>query len=110
MSENVSGNGMAPGEEVVATNLHEEEARNRWKIYTVIFAALFVLTILELYVNRIFSEKSAQVAVLVALMLAKASLVVLYYMHLRWESRVLRWLIIIPFFAAVFFLTILLWV
>ncbi len=110
MSENVSGNGMTPGEGVVTTDPHEEEARNRWKIYTVIFAALFVLTILELYVNRIFSEKSAQVVVLVTLMLAKASLVVLYYMHLRWESRVLRWLIIIPFFAAVFFLAVLLWV
>lgn len=110
MSETVTGNGMAPGEEAVVTDPHEEEARNRWKIYTVIFVALFVLTVLELYVGSLFSEKSAQVAVLVALMLAKASLVVLYYMHLRWESRVLRWLIIIPFFAAVFFLTILLWV
>ncbi|MCK4971169.1 MAG: cytochrome C oxidase subunit IV family protein [Thermoplasmata archaeon] len=110
MSETVIGNGMAPGEEAVVTDPHEEEARNRWKIYTVIFVALFVLTVLELYVGSLFSEKSAQVAVLVALMLAKASLVVLYYMHLRWESRVLRWLIIIPFFAAVFFLTILLWV
>ncbi len=110
MSENVTKNGMAPGEDLVVTDPHEEEARNRWKIYAVIFVALFVLTILELYVNRLFAEKSAQVAVLVALMLAKASLVVLYYMHLRWESRVLRWLIIIPFFAAVFFLTILLWV
>ncbi len=94
----------------MVTDPHEKEARDRWKIYTVIFVALFALTILELYVGRLLSEKSAQVAVLVALMLAKASLVVLCYMHLRWESRVLRWLIIIPFFAAVFFLTILLWV
>ena len=110
MSENVTGNGMTPGEGAVVADPHEEEARNRWKIYTVVFVALFVLTILELYVNRLFDVKSEQVAVLVALMLAKASLVVLYYMHLRWESRVLRWLIIIPFFAAVFFLAILLWV
>ena len=101
---------MTPGEGAVVADPHEEEARNRWKIYTVVFVALFVLTILELYVNRLFDVKSEQVAVLVALMLAKASLVVLYYMHLRWESRILRWLIIIPFFAAVFFLTILLWV
>jgi cytochrome c oxidase subunit 4 len=110
MSENVTGNGMAPGEGAVVVDPHEEEARNRWKIYTVVFVALFALTILELYVNKLFTEKSAQVTVLVALMLAKATLVVMYYMHLRWESRVLRWLIIIPFFAAVFFLTILLWV
>lgn len=110
MSENVAGNGMAPGEGVAVADPHEEEARNRWKIYAVVFVALFVLTILELYINRLISDKSGQVAVLVALMLAKAALVVLFYMHLRWESRVLRWLIIVPFFAAVFFLTILLWV
>ena len=110
MTETVTGNGMAPGEEAVVKDPHEEEARNRWKIYLIIFGELFALTILELYVNRLISDKAGQVTVLVALMLAKAALVVLYYMHLRWESRVLRWLIIIPFFAAVFFLAILLWV
>jgi cytochrome c oxidase subunit 4 len=88
---------------------HEREARDRWKIYTGVFVALFVLTIMELYVNRIFPESERQVGSLVALMLAKATLVVLYYMHLRWDSRVLRWLIIIPFFAAVFFVFIMIW-
>jgi cytochrome c oxidase subunit 4 len=89
---------------------HEAEARERWKIYSVVFVALFVLTILELYVNDLIDGKTPQVAALIALMMAKATLVVLYYMHLRWESRVLRWLVLLPFFAAIFFVTILLWV
>ena len=89
---------------------HEVEARGRWKIYSVVFVALFVLTILELYVGDLIEDKTPQVAALIALMMAKAMLVVLYYMHLRWESRVLRWLVLLPFLAALFFVTILLWV
>ena len=89
---------------------HDEETRERWKIYTVVFVALFVLTVLELQVNHVIDGKTAEVSVLVSLMMAKASLVVLYYMHLRWESRVLRWLVVIPLLAALFFVTILLWV
>jgi cytochrome c oxidase subunit 4 len=110
MSETVTERGM---DGVVAPNVadpHEREARDRWKIYTGVFFALFILTIMELYVGDIISEKGAQVAALVTLMMAKATLVVLYYMHLRWDSRVLRWLVLIPFFAAVFFVVILLWV
>ena len=110
MSENVTetGNTGASGADVV--DPHEAEARDRWKIYSVVFVALFVLTIVELYVADLIEGKNGQVAALVVMMMAKATLVVLYYMHLRWESRVLRWLVLIPFFAAIFFVTILLWV
>jgi cytochrome c oxidase subunit 4 len=110
MSETVNKKVMDGADGAGAVNPHEEEARGRWKIYTVVFGALFVLTILELYVNSLIEDKTGQVVVLVVLMMAKASLVVLYYMHLRWESRVLRWLVLVPFFAAIFFVSILLWV
>ena len=72
-------------------------------VYIAVFAALAVLTVLELSVNSTVSGKSLQVAALVSLMMAKALLVVLYYMHVRYESRVLRWALFMPFFAAVFF-------
>jgi cytochrome c oxidase subunit 4 len=110
MSETVTEKGLEGAGSAEPADHHEAEARERWKIYTVVFVALFVLTILELYVGDIFKEKNAQVAALIALMMAKALLVVLYYMHLRWESRVLRWLVLLPFLAALFFVTILLWV
>jgi len=110
MSETVTEKGAKGAGGAGPVDHHDTEARERWKIYTVVFAALFVLTILELYVNSLIEGKTPQVAALVSLMMAKAALVVLYYMHLRWESRVLRWLVLIPFFAAMFFVTILLWV
>jgi cytochrome c oxidase subunit 4 len=110
MSETVTEKGLEGAGGADPADHHEAEARERWKIYSVVFVALFVLTIVELYVGDIFEDKTAQVAALIALMMAKALLVVLYYMHLRWESRVLRWLVLLPFLAALFFVTILLWV
>ncbi len=110
MSETVTEKGLEGAGSADPVDHHEAEARDRWKIYSVVFVALFVLTILELQVNEVIEEKTAEVAALVALMMAKAMLVVLYYMHLRWESRILRWLVLIPFLAALFFVTIMLWV
>ena len=110
MNETVSKVVMDGADGADVVDPHEVETRDRWKIYTVIFFALFGLTIMELYVNPLIDDETGRVAALIALMLAKAVLVVLYYMHLRWESRVLRWLVLIPFFAAIFFVLILLWV
>ena len=110
MSETITEHGMKGAGSPDVADHHEQETRGRWKIYAGVFVALFVLTILELYVGTLIEEKSNQVVALISLMMAKAILVVLYYMHLRWESRVLRWVIVIPFFAAVFFVGILLWV
>jgi cytochrome c oxidase subunit 4 len=110
MSETVTETGKPGADSADLVDPHEAETRDRWKIYLFIFGALFVLTIVELYIGNLIADRDGQVAALVGLMIAKAALVVLYYMHLRWESRVLRWLVLIPFFAAVFFVTILLWV
>lgn len=109
MSETVTETRKAGAEGADLVDPHEADARDRWKIYTVVFGALFVLTIVELQVNTFIDGKGAEVASLIVLMMAKATLVVLYYMHLRWESRVLRWLVLIPFLAAIFFVTIMLW-
>ena len=68
----------------------------RHRIYITVFVALAALTVMELSVNRLVSVKSIQVELLVPMMLAKAALVVLYYMHLRYESRVLRWAVLVP--------------
>ena len=110
MSETVTERRMKGAKGADAVDPHEAELRDRWKIYSAVFFALFVLTILELYMGDLIPEETGRVAALITLMMAKAALVVLYYMHLRWESRVLRWLVLIPFFAAIFFVLILLWV
>ena len=106
MTVEVMAEGRAAGSEVAVIDPHMEEARVRWKIYLTVFFLLFALTIIELYTNKLLSDKTHRIALLVSLMLAKATLVVMYYMHLRYESRVLRWIVAVPFSSALFYVLI----
>jgi caa(3)-type oxidase subunit IV len=98
--------GKAAGPGTATIDPHLEEAAGRWKIYTTVFFLLFALTIIELYTNRIVADKTNQIVVLVILMLAKATLVVMYYMHLRYEASMLRWIALVPFLGGVFYVFI----
>jgi cytochrome c oxidase subunit 4 len=72
------------------------------KIYLTIFGALMVLTALTVWVaNFDLGPWNAIVALTIAVM--KATLVVLYFMHVRYSSR-LTWVFI---FAGLFWLIIL---
>ena len=58
--------------------------------YLAVFAALIVFTLVTVWVaNHDFGVFNTPVALLIAL--TKATLVVLYFMHVRWSSR-LVWL------------------
>ena len=68
--------------------------------YLVIVAVLAVLTLVELGVARTpLIARPAAVAALVALAVAKASLIGLFFMHLRFETRVLRLTVLGPLLA-----------
>jgi len=58
--------------------------------YLTVFAVLAVFTVVEVAVAFTAIAKSTQVVLLVALALIKASLVAMYYMHLRSEGPVLK--------------------
>lgn len=66
-----------------------------YPIYTVIFGALALLTVIELIVSNIQAEV-LRIPVLIALALAKAAMVVMYYMHLRTDSRIFTVVLMIP--------------
>jgi caa(3)-type oxidase subunit IV len=61
-----------------------------------IFAALVAFTVVEVAVSRISAARGAVVVALLLLACAKGLLVGLYFMHLRHETRVLRWTVILP--------------
>ena len=66
----------------------------------VVFAGLLVLTALELGVIRAPGVgRGAVVAALVGLAVAKASLIALFFMHLRYETRILRLTVFAPLAA-----------
>lgn len=64
--------------------------------YMRIFIFLAVLTAVEVAIAFLAIPKSVQGLVLFAFAIAKASLVALYYMHLRFEPQILRIIAIGP--------------
>ena len=75
----------------------DHEHKPNRKEYWVIFAALLILTVLEVGVAQIpgISKPLMRVS-LVAMALAKAGLVAMFYMHLKHETKVLRLTVAIP--------------
>ena len=67
-----------------------------------VFVVLAVLTAVEVGVAFTGLSKTTQVPLLIALAIAKATLVGLYYMHLRFEARVLRFIAVGPLLLVIF--------
>ncbi len=66
-------------------------------MYGAVFGVLGVLTLVELGVARTAGiPKTAVVIALVTLALAKAALIALFYMHLRFETGILRLTVLGP--------------
>ncbi len=74
-----------------------ETAHASRKQYVGIFIALAVLTALEVGLVKMPGiSKDPMVAGLVLLAITKAALVALFFMHLKWETKVMRWMVAIP--------------
>ena len=68
--------------------------------YLVVFGVLGGLTLVELGVARAPGvARAAVVLALVTLAVAKAALIALFYMHLRFETRILRLTVLGPLVA-----------
>lgn len=66
-------------------------------IYTAVFMALGVLTIIEVLTAELFADIEAiKIPVLLGIALAKALLVVIFYMHLNTDSRVFALTLALP--------------
>jgi caa(3)-type oxidase subunit IV len=78
-------------------------------IYTVIFIALALLTVIEVLAAEAFPAEggamlTVQIAILMLAALAKSVLVVTYYMHLNTDNRIFRIVMGIPFLMVVILL------
>lgn len=73
------------------------EHREVKRPYVLVFVALAVLTVVEVLVSQMGSlTNDLRITLLIISAVTKGSLVVGYYMHLRYEPR---WLLLIPFGA-----------
>jgi len=69
-------------------------------LYTVVFITLAAITIIEVIIAEVFPEGIFKTVPLVVLSLGKAVMVVLFYMHLREDSRVFAFALILPLLIA----------
>ena len=76
--------------------------------YMAVFWWLFVLTILEVGVIYTPLSKVVIAILLIAMAISKASLVALYFMHLRFERVTLGLIALSPFVLCVFLILMLL--
>lgn len=78
-----------------------EHAASNHPNYMAVFAGLAALTLIEVGVAFLGFSKTVTILILVGLALWKALLVALYYMHLRFEPRRLKVMVLAPFPLAV---------
>ena len=81
---------------------HVDPARtppNRRRTYLLVFVALAVMTAIEVFVAQ--TPGIPVVPVLLTMSLAKALLVILYFMHLRYDSRWYSLIFFSPFLLVI---------
>ena len=64
---------------------------------------LAILTFLEVGIAYIEISRSGQVVLLLAFAATKMMLVAMIYMHLRYETKVLKWILFVPIPAGILF-------
>ena len=92
----------------MATTAHAATAEHKHPNYMNIFWALAILTVAELIVIFLPFGKFANGTLLCALALAKASMVAMYFMHLKFEVRTLAMIAITPLLIATLLVFVLL--
>ena len=80
---------------------------SRGRQYLIIFFVLFVLTAVEVGVAYVRGHKVEVVVTLFALALVKAACVALFFMHLKWETKVLRATVVVPLILPVLYALVL---
>ena len=70
-----------------------------YPIYTVVYVVLAAITLIELVIGSL-PRGILATAILLALSISKAVLVVLFYMHLKEDSRIFAFALILPIFIA----------
>jgi cytochrome c oxidase subunit 4 len=73
-----------------------EHAQHGYGVYAVTWFWLLVITLAEIWVTLVHMPRGLLIFSLVVLALAKAALIMAYFMHLRWERRVVATLFSLP--------------
>jgi cytochrome c oxidase subunit 4 len=85
----------------------EHTTTSHTKTYLKIFAALGVLTIIEVLLSQSGMPVTPMVVLLIAFALVKAGLVALYFMHLHYDAKFLSIIAYAPLIVAAILITML---
>ncbi|MCX6020070.1 MAG: cytochrome C oxidase subunit IV family protein [Chloroflexi bacterium] len=85
----------------------EHAAHARHTSPVLVFVILTLFTLIEVGITLLGLPKASIVPVLLAIALVKASLVAMYYMHLRYEKIIFTLIFVLPTLFAVFLVTVL---
>lgn len=81
---------------------HSPEAHSEsTRLYWIVAGALAVVTVLEVLVTFLGLDQLVLVPILMVLSFAKGAAVVMFFMHLKGDARVFKFLFLAPFFIAV---------
>ena len=81
---------------------HEQHDHPGAMTYVMVALVLTVLTALEVAVFYIPALEVALLPILLTLTTAKFVLVVMFYMHLKMDSKIFTWVFVAPLFLAMF--------
>jgi cytochrome c oxidase subunit IV len=90
-----------PYREQVAETEHAVHEHPGPRKYLLIMIILGVLTALEVAAYETAALKQVLVPILLVLTTAKFALVVMFYMHLKFDSRIFSWVFVAPLILAV---------
>lgn len=82
---------------------------SKFKEYAIAMVILAVLTAIEIYTPELATSRDIINPLLMAIATAKALFVVAYYMHLKYEPDVIRYLPAVPLFFVMLLLGALVW-
>ena len=85
---------------------HEEGQQHPLRVYFVVWGWLFVLSTCSYLVDYFGLEGFLRWFLILAFMMLKAGLIVAVFMHMAWERLALAYAILLPIFAVLVFVAI----
>jgi cytochrome c oxidase subunit IV len=95
--------GHAAGHQAAVHTADAHDIRSHVKIYMMVFGALAVLTVVTVAVSYLHMPVGPAIAIALLIASIKASLVALFFMHLKGEVRTVVWTLLL---TAIFFLAL----
>jgi cytochrome c oxidase subunit 4 len=89
-----------------AAAVHEHGQQHPLRVYVVVWGWLFVLSACSYMVDYLGLQGSLRWSLILIFMMLKAGLIVAIFMHMAWERLALLYAILLPVFAVLVFVAI----